>query len=133
MRIFKISDVYHCKSKEIEGDLRSLQDEVGGLITLAPHFDELTEMGIDIYADDEGLLKENPKVTMLILDDKKQNVESVLVGNLVLVGHDREGNTISLTDEQIDYIRNHLKVVVYSKEDDKIHKALTFIFEEEKN
>lgn len=133
MRIFKISDVYHCKSKEITGDLRSLQEEVGGLITLAPHFDDLTEMGIDIYADDEGLLKENPKVTMLVLDDKKQNVEDVLVGNLILAGHDGEGNTISLTDEQIDYICNHLKVVEYSRGDGGRHKALTFIFEEEKN
>lgn len=133
MRIFKISDIYHCKSKEIKGDLRSLQDEVGGLITLAPHFDELTEMGIDIYADDEGLLKENPKVTMLILDDKHQNVERILVGNLVLAGHDGEGNTISLTDKQIDYIRNHLKVVEYSRGNGRLLKALTFIFEEERN
>lgn len=133
MRIFKISDVHRCKSKEIKGDLRSLQDEVGGLITLAPHFDELTEMGIDIYADDEGLLKENPKVTMLILDDKHQNVERILVGNLVLAGHDGEGNTISLTDEQIDYIRNHLKVVEYSRGNGRLLKALTFIFEEERN
>jgi len=133
MRIFKISDVYHCKSKEIKGDLRSLQEEVGGLITLAPHFDELTEMGIDIYADDEGLLKENPKVTMLILDDKRQNVKEILVGNLVLAGRDEEGDIASLTDEQLDYIRNHLKVVEYSKDDGRLLKALTFIFEEDQN
>ena len=133
MRIFKISDVYHCKSKEIKGDLRSLQEEVGGLITLAPHFDELTEMGIDIYADDEGLLKENPKVTMLILDDKRQNVKEILVGNLVLAGRDEEGDIASLTDEQVDYIRNHLKVVEYSKDDGRLLKALTFIFEEDQN
>lgn len=133
MRIFKISDVYHCKSKEIKGDLRSLQEEVGGLITLAPHFDELTEMGIDIYADDEGLLKENPKVTMLILDDKRQNVKDILVGNLVLAGRDEEGDIASLTDEQVDYIRNHLKVVEYSKDDGRLLKALTFIFEEDQN
>lgn len=130
MKAFKIwNGTFMCK--EIEGDLKSLQREVGGLITLAPHFDELTDMGIDIYADDEGLLKSNPKITMVVLNRKYGSIENVLVGNLLLIGHDDEGNTKGLTDEQLDFISNHLVRVRYTvRNKDEEQEAFTFIFEE---
>ena len=132
MRIFKICNE-HFMCKEIEGDLKSLQEEVGGFITLAPHFDELTGMDIDIYADDEGLLKADPKISMLVLNREHGNIESVLVGNLVFLSHDEEGNTKGLTQEQLDFIYEHLARVWYSTNDsDEMKEAFTFIFEEEK-
>ena len=130
MKVFKISDGrFMCK--EIEGDLKSLQEEVGGFITLAPHFDELTDMGIDIYADDEGLLKADPKISMVVLNRENGSIESVLVGNLIFVGHDEEGNTKGLTQEQLDFIYEHLARVSFSvKGSDEEKEAFTFIFEE---
>ena len=133
MKVFKISkEGFMCK--EIEGDLKSLQEEVGGFITLAPHFDELTDMGIDIYADDEGLLKADPKISMVVFGDNHEKVESVLVGDLILVGHDEEGNTKGLTSEQLVFIYNHLAKVSFSvRGSDEEIEAFTFIFEEEKS
>ena len=130
MKAFKISDG-HFMCKEIEGDLKSLQEEVGGFITLAPHFDELTEKGIDIYADDEGLLKADPKISMVVLNRENGSIESVLVGNLIFVSHDEEGNTKGLTKEQLDFIYDHLARVRFSvRGSDEEKEAFTFIFEE---
>lgn len=125
MKAFKISDG-HFMCKEIEGDLKSLQEEVGGFITLAPHFDELTEMGIDIYADDEGLLKADPKISMVVLNREGGNIESVLVGNLIFVGNDEEGNTKGLTQAQLNFIYDHLAKVYFGDG----QEAFTFMFEE---
>lgn len=130
MKIFKIEDGYTV-IKEIKGDLESLQKEVGGCITLAPHFEELTERGIDIYADDEGLLKADPKPSLFVTaKDDPRKVEAMLVGNLVFTGFDDEGNSVSLTQEQLDYISDHLFTVTYATKDGKIGKAFTFAFEE---
>jgi len=128
MKIFKIENGYTV-IKDIEGDLKSLQREVGGLITLAPHFDELTNMGIDIYADDEGLLKANPKPSVFVMSkNDAHKIEAVLVGNLVFVSCDDEGNTKGLTQEQIDYISNHLTSVTYADKNGRSGKAFTFVF-----
>lgn len=94
-------------TKKIIGDLDSLQEEVGGLITLTPYFDELTEKGIDIYADDEGLIKRNQRINLVVLDDEN-NLTNVLVGNVIFTGHDDEGNLVSLSCEQVDFLQKHL-------------------------
>ena len=67
MQIFKIDTDGNAAVKDIEGDLKSLQTEVGGLLTLAPYYEELENYGVDIFADDEGLLKANPKTLPLKL------------------------------------------------------------------
>lgn len=54
---------------------------------------------LDIYCDDEGLLKTNPKPSILTFSNGEL-VEQI-VGNVFIVSHDDEGETISLTDEQI--------------------------------
>jgi hypothetical protein len=56
----------------------------------------------DIICDDEGLLKDS-------LPSAVTNEDEVqLVGNLLLVNHDEEGNFTSLTDEQIKDLGKHL-------------------------
>lgn len=132
MKIFKIENGYTV-IKDIEGDLKSLQEEVGGFITIAPHFQELTDMGIDIYADDEGLLKPEPFVNILVLTEDRKKVAAVLVGNLVFTSYDDEGNSKGLSQEQIDYIVNHLTHVTYCDRHGEAKKAFTFIFEEDEN
>lgn len=129
MKILKIADgVFMCK--EIKGDLKSLQEEVGGLITLAPYFDELDDMGIDIYADDEGLLKADPKISVVVLGENGR-IENVLVGNIIFVGHDGEGNSQSLTEEQLEFLYDHLERVFFTdKTTGNIETAFTFIFDE---
>lgn len=57
----------------------------------------------DIYCDDEGLLKSNPIVSAISSDR-----QPMLVGNLFVTKTDEEGNTISLTDEEIEEVKRNL-------------------------
>ena len=129
MQIFKIDTDGKAGIKDIEGDLKSLQNEVGGLLTIVPYYEELEEQGIDIFADDEGLLKANPKVSLFVTDKKnRMKVLTGLVGNLIFVSHDDDCNTIGLTQEQIDFITEHLKEMFYFKPNGKMGMAHTFWF-----
>ena len=129
MQIFKIDTDGNAAVKDIKGDLKSLQTEVGGLITLANYYAELENNGIDIYADDEGLLKADPKTTLIITDKKnRMKVLTALVGNLIFVSHDDECNTTGLTDEQINFIKAHLKQLCYFSPNGKMNTAYTFWF-----
>ena len=129
MQIFKIDTDGNAAVKDIKGDLKSLQTEVGGLITLANYYEELEDQGIDIFADDEGLLKDNPKTTLIITDKKnRMKILTCLVGNLIFVSHDDEGSTLGLTDEQIAFIKAHLKQLCYFTPSGKINMAYTFWF-----
>jgi hypothetical protein len=56
----------------------------------------------DIIYDDEGLLKDSLPSAVTDKDEVQ------LVGNLLLVNHDEEGNFTSLTDEQIEDLGKHL-------------------------
>ena len=129
MQIFKIDTDGNACVKNIKGDLKSLQTEVGGLITLANYYAELENNGIDIYADDEGLLKASPITTLIITDKKnRMKVLTCLVGNLIFVSHDDECNTTGLTDEQINFIKKHLKQLCYFSPNGKMNTAYTFWF-----
>lgn len=56
----------------------------------------------DIFCDDNGLFAENPIPSAL--DD---NMQVALVGNLIFANHDNMGNTTSLSDEDIDFIKRN--------------------------
>ena len=129
MQIFKIDTYGNAAAKDIKGDLRSLQKEVGGLLTLANYYEGLVEKRIDIFADDEGLLKTDPTYTLIITDkNNRAKVLTALVGNLVFVSHDDEGNTLGLTDDQIKFIKDHLKQLFFFSPNGKMNMAYTFWF-----
>lgn len=57
---------------------------------------------IDVWVDDEGLLKSLPiAMTHIKTED---NAEYTLAGNLIFLSHDKEGNTTSLSEIQKEYI-----------------------------
>lgn len=58
---------------------------------------KLGDQLIDAYVDDEGLVKE-PPIALTYIGGRE------LAGNILLIGHDDEGNSVSLTKEQIDII-----------------------------
>ncbi len=59
----------------------------------------------DIFCDDEGLLKLHIPTAF---NTKNQ---TMLVGNLIFSKTDNEGETISLTPEEIKYIKGYIKKV----------------------
>ena len=67
----------------------------------------------DIVCDDEGLLKPNYPSAF----DTKGKVQ--FVGSLLLVNHDDEGNFASLTEEQVQEIKENFRVCVVSNDEGK--------------
>ena len=57
----------------------------------------------DIICDDEGRFKNNPRLSMISIYD---DYMASLVGNLIFANHDAEGNTTSLSSEDIAIIKN---------------------------
>ncbi len=74
-----------------ENSLKALQGLVGGWITTF-YVEGFEEAGITSWADDEGLLK-SAQPNLLAAGQP-------IVGPVVFTGHDGEGETIALTDEQ---------------------------------
>lgn len=82
---------------------------------------------LDIYCDDEGLFKEGNKPSIITFDNGK--IVEQIVGNVFIVGHNNEGQTISLTDEQIySVLSNVRKVTTMSPSGEK--EVLTVCFAE---
>jgi len=73
----------------------------------------------DFYIDDEGLLKANPIISAI---DAMGN--PMLVGNIVFANHDAEGNTIDLSKEEIEYIKQYIQKM-YTFVKPKGYKILT--------
>lgn len=82
----------NARSVTLEGDtLAELQRCVGGLIegVYIPDFDE---QGISCYANEEGLI--------FGLEPNVRLAGQPIVGPIVFVGHNEEGETVSLTEAQ---------------------------------
>lgn len=73
---------------------------------------KIGEFTYDVVCDDEGLFKD-PKYPSAF----NGKGEPQLVGSLLLVNHDDEGNFASLTDEQIEELKKNLHVCMIA--DDK--------------
>ena len=76
---------------------------------------------LDIYCDDEGLLKTGNKPSILTFSNGEL-VEQI-VGNVFIVNHDDEGETISLTDEQIKKVMDTMVVVIWKMKKLKVLQA----------
>lgn len=61
----------------------------------------------DLFVDDVGLFKDSPIVSVL-----DENMNPMLVGNVVIANHDMEGNTTSLSDEDIVMIKKNVFGIV---------------------
>lgn len=77
---------------EIDSGLQSLQSEVGGYISLVS-----LDAKTDAYVNDEGLLERLP--FNCVLPSEYGGVP--VVGNVIIVSHDDEGETTSLSKAQV--------------------------------
>ena len=60
----------------------------------------------DIICDDEGMFNEPVKISAV-----SSNEEPMLVGNLLFAHHDKEGNMVGLSDEDLAHLRIHTGVM----------------------
>lgn len=103
------------KVVEYDDSYKFISDAVGGLIehVYLPIFDDKK---IDMWCNDEGKLLNFEKMLALSYEGK---IYDVIVGNLAFTRSSRNGNTLSLTDKNIEYIKkvfNDAKsVIVYDE------------------
>lgn len=82
----------------------------------------------DIYADDEGWLKEeyNPASVYTYFSDGRE-IGEIIVGSVFVAKSNEEGETISLTDSDISRILRTMRVVL-DNEEERLRKVLTCTF-----
>lgn len=82
-----------------ENSLEVLQEAVGGLIDLVKISDDL-----DLWVNDEGLLMGLPRNYFAMkVYTHAYHTQGLIVGDVIFTGGvDEEGNSLGLTDEQID-------------------------------
>lgn len=117
------------EQKDIENTLEALQEIVGGYIEIPFISEKLYEHDIDIIINEEGKLIEGFKPEIAVLKQGTFRVLDLIYGNCIFASHDEEGNTIGLSDEQIDIIKEELKmeVVLTNKHEDKDFIVKTLI------
>ena len=76
---------------------------------------------LDIYCDDEGLFKTNNKPSILTFSNG--GLVEQIVGNAFIVAHNDEGDTISLTDEQVQKVMATITTVIYKFKKLKVLQA----------
>ena len=76
---------------------------------------------LDIYCDDEGLFKSNNKPSILTFSNGEL-VEQI-VGNAFIVALNDDGDTISLTDEQVQKVMATITTVIYKFKKLKVLQA----------
>lgn len=87
--------------RPFKSDLKSLQNEVGGLIEHFSISSDLADQRIDMWIDDEGKFKDY-KPTFLLCD-QDGNPLDVILGNCVFTRNDGP-ETIGLSDQDITTI-----------------------------
>lgn len=85
---------------EIENDLKSFQDYVGGLIQVVGLTDD-----IEIICNDEGKLMNLPLNRAWLIDGE---LVDVLVGDILACRFDDEGNFDDIKEEDIEEINKYL-------------------------
>ena len=83
--------------EEIEEGLKAMQGFVGGRIEIVS-----PAPGIDLVCNEEGIL--------LGLEPNRMipNISGIIHGDFFLCTHDDEGESVSLTDDQLEFLHNTL-------------------------
>lgn len=100
------------KVQDIGTELEDLQKIVGGYIEIPFLSQKFFEHGIDIIVNEEGKLIDGLNAEIAIVNEKRGAILDIVYGNCVFASHDEEGNTIALTEEQIQFVTEELETVI---------------------
>jgi hypothetical protein len=104
IRIVELLVNEELKVSYIDGSLDSMQDIVGGNIESVGI--KVDNSYVDLIVNEEGKLTGLPfNFNILVVNE----LVDVVVGNCFITGHDEEGEARSLTDNEINGIRNLFK------------------------
>jgi hypothetical protein len=103
--LIKADETIEWKEFEIGDSYQLLRDSVQGYIECAN-----VEQNIDIWLNEEGkLIGLTPNRLATFMYWAKWGAGTdIIVGDVFLATHDEEGETIGLTESQLDYLRDYL-------------------------
>ena len=100
---------------EIDGTLKDLQNIVGGYIEIIYPFEDES---ISLVVNEEGKLRGLP-LNRIIYDDSDEPhklARDIICGRFAVTAQDEEGNTATLTDEQIaKYAKMYAKAEIFQQ------------------
>lgn len=102
------------EERTIDGELNTMQKIVGGILDVVG----LPE-GIDMWVDDEGLLK-GSKVNLILIDSVSNNPLQYIVGNVFFASSDDEDETIGLSDEQVKWLKGNVIDIGYNEKSQNV-------------
>ena len=100
------------KEREINNGLEALQEIVGGYIEIPYLGDTFLNNGIDVIINEEGKLIDGMKAEIAIVNKEQGNILDIVYGNCIFASHDEEGETIGLTEEQMQVVTEELETIV---------------------
>lgn len=100
------------KEQEIGTELEDLQKIVGGWIEIPFLSHKFRDNGIDVIINEEGKLIEGMKPEIAIVDEEKGIILDIVYGNCIFASHDEEGETIGLTEGQMQIVMEELETVI---------------------
>lgn len=100
------------KETEIGTELEDLQKIVGGYIEIPFLGDKLLDNGIDTIINEEGKFIDGLKPEIAVVDEERGVILDIVYGNCIFASHDKEGETIGLTENQIHIVMEELETVI---------------------
>lgn len=86
-------------------DYKVIQQAIGGRFERVFLNQEIEDMRIDAYCDEEGKIKKLDPSAVIV---DGENILEVIAGPILFISSDDEGNSIGLSEEQKEYITNNL-------------------------
>ena len=100
------------KEQEIGTELEDLQQIVGGYIEIPFLSRKFRNNGIDVIINEEGKLIDGMSPEIAIVDKSNGTILDIVYGNCIFASHNEEGETIGLTEEQMQIVTEELKTVI---------------------
>lgn len=97
------------ETREIKGTLKDFQSIVDGYIEIPFICNDFIDNNIDVIINEEGKLIDGMNPEIVLVDDVTGDSVDIVFGNCIFVGNDNEGNNISITDEQIKFVKDALR------------------------
>ena len=105
------------KQKDINNTLEALQEIVSGYIEIPFLSEVFLENEIDIIINEEGKFIEGLNPEIAIVRKRDNQIVDIVYGNCIFASHDEQGETVSLSDEQIKVITEELKDVILTNQE----------------
>lgn len=100
--------VLECEIWPFNDELKYLQNLVGGYLEHYKISQQLDDLWIDMWIDEEGKFKEGLKPTWALVD-QDNNLVDVIVGNCVFSKYNDQGETLGLCDSDLEIVQHFLQ------------------------